>query len=360
VRVAFHAGQLLQSVPGGIARYELALLRHLPRDGVDVVAFAAGRRPEGVAPHVPWIDLGFPHGSVRYELWHRARRPVVRLDVDVVHAPSLAVPPTGTTPLVVTVHDIAFARYPELTTRRGVSFHMRGLELARRHAAVVVAISDFTRHELATQGFDATRVHVARSGIDPPIERDDAEVDAAVSSLGVARPYVLFVGTVEPRKDIPTAVAAVDKLRARHPDLELVLVGPPGWGEVDGLDRPYVRRLGRQPWALLDALYRRAAVCCIPSRYEGFGLPVLEALVRGTPVVTTTGSALAEVAGDAALLFEPGDVGACVAALDSVLDDIEVRDRLARDGPARARTFTWQAAADSYIDAYRSAHTRRS
>jgi glycosyltransferase involved in cell wall biosynthesis len=358
VRVAFHAGQLLQPVPGGIGRYERALLAHLPREGVEVVAFAAGRRPATVAPHVPWIDLGRPHGSLRYELWHRVRRPVLRVDADVVHAPSLAVPPTGSTPLVVTVHDVAFARVPNLTTARGVRFHMRGLELARRHAAVVVAISDFTRRELLTQGFDSSRVHVARSGIDAPVERDDAEIDDAVTAVGVEAPYVLSVGTVEPRKDFPTAVAAVRDARQHHPNLSLVIVGPPGWGEVTGLDEPFVRVLGRQPWNVLDALYRRAAVCCLPSRYEGFGLPALEALARGTPVVTTTGSALEEVVDDAALLFAPGDVDACAHAIRRVLDDDEVDASLRRAGRIRANEFSWHNAADAYVDAYQSALER--
>jgi glycosyltransferase involved in cell wall biosynthesis len=352
VRVGFHAGQLLQPVPGGIGRYQRALLAHLPDAGVDVVAFAAGGRPRGVDPRVPWIDLGLPHGSVRYEAWHRVGRPLVRLDVDLVHAPSLAVPPVGRTPLVVTVHDVAFARIPDLTTRRGVRFHERGLALARRHAAVVVAISEFTRFELLQQGFPPERVMVARSGVEPPMARTDDDIDQAVASAGVRAPYVLSVGTVEPRKDLPTAVAAVGKLRARHPEVTLVLVGPDGWGDVDGLDAPYVRRLGAQPWHTLDALYRRAAVCCLPSRYEGLGLPALEALDRGAPVVTTTGSALEEVVGGAALLFAPGDVDTCAAAIERILDDAELRDALRRRGPQQAAAYRWNDTAADYVQAY--------
>jgi glycosyltransferase involved in cell wall biosynthesis len=301
------------------------------------------------------MDLGWPHGSVRYELWHRLQRPIVRVKADVVHAPSLAVPPTGNIPLVVTVHDVAFARYPNLTTARGVRFHMRGLALARRHAAVVVAISDFTREELLAHGFDERRLRVARSGIDPPTERDDAEIDATVARAGIDTPYVLSVGTQEPRKDFPTAAAAVAKVRARHPELSLVIVGPAGWGDIKGLDEPFVHVLGRQPWHVLDALYRRASVCCIPSRYEGFGLPALEALVRGVPVVTTTGSSLEEVVGDAGLLFRAGDVDACADAIAKVLDDATLDAELRRAGRARAAQFTWKSAADAYVDAYQSA-----
>ena len=131
LKIACHAGQLLQPVPGGIGRYTHSLLRVLPTLDLDVVAFAAGARPSGVPRRVDWVDLGFPHGSVRYECWHRFRRPFVSLDADVVHAPSLAVPPVRDAALVVTVHDIAFLRVPHVTTRRGVELSPAG---ARRGA----------------------------------------------------------------------------------------------------------------------------------------------------------------------------------------------------------------------------------
>src|SRR6266513_2199001 len=148
MKVAFHAGQLLQPVPGGIGRYVRAMLARLGDVGVDPIAFAAGARPAGLAQRVPWIDLGSPHGSVRYEMWHRFRRPAVRLPADIVHAPSLAVPPAGPIPLVVPVHDISFRRIPQVTTPRGVRFHTRGLDVARRDATLIIVPSAFTRQEL--------------------------------------------------------------------------------------------------------------------------------------------------------------------------------------------------------------------
>ena len=157
MRAAVHAGQLHQPVPGGIGLYITALVARLPAFGVEPVAFAAGSRPRTIPAAVPWIDLGPPHGSVRYELWHRTRRPVVRIDADVVHAPSLAIPPVRKLPLVVTVHDIAFMRFPDGTTRRGVSFHRRGLEIARREATLVLSPSTFTRGELDTRRIRARR-----------------------------------------------------------------------------------------------------------------------------------------------------------------------------------------------------------
>jgi glycosyltransferase involved in cell wall biosynthesis len=355
MNVALHAGQLLQPVPGGVGRYVRALLRHLPRAGVDVDAFAAGALPRNLTGSVRWRDLGWPRGSLRYEAWHRLRRPPVRAPGDLVHAPSLAVPPRGDRPLVVTVHDIAFIRYPEVTTARGVQFHQRGLELTERDADVVITPSSFTRDELLREGFDAWRVHVAPLGVDPPPPRPDEHVDAVLAALDLRDPFVLTVGTVEPRKNLPALVDAFELARRSHPDLVLVIVGPEGWGTADGLERPGVRRLGALPWVAVDALYRRASVCALVSHYEGFGLPALEALARGAPLVCSDGSALGEVVGDAALRVDPRDTEAIASALTRVLDDHELEADLRRRGPLRARQFTWERCAAVHAHVYATA-----
>jgi glycosyltransferase involved in cell wall biosynthesis len=381
VKVAIHAGQLDQPVPGGIGRYVEGLLRHLPGIGVEVERFSAGR----------W----------RYEAWHRFRRPMVRIPGDLVHAPSLAVPPPGRRPLVVTVHDLAFRTHPECFPARGRAFHERGLALARAEAAAVVVPSAATAAELRDAGFEAARIHVAHHGIELPPRDAPATPgpgfpaasmnpmqqmhphwqpaegptggaagtgggagltagtggDQGPSVLGLEPgSYLLFVGTVEPRKGIDVLLAAHGALRRHgHPDLRLVVAGPPGWGATPPLDGPGIVAPGRVDEHTLDALYRGAAALVVPSRSEGFGLPALEAMARGRPVVASDAGALPEVVGDAGVLVPPGDPDALAGALDRLLGDEKEADSLGTAGRQRAATFTWSACTAAHLAAYHAA-----
>jgi glycosyltransferase involved in cell wall biosynthesis len=352
VRAAVHVGQLLQPVPGGIGRYVRNLVEALPAAGVDVQAFAAGPAPEGIAPYP---DLGQPSGPVRDEAWHRFRRPVVKVPGDLVHATSLAVAPAGKRPLVVTVHDLVFLRQPEHLTSRGVSFHRRGLGIARREAAAIVVPTEFGRDDLVSEGFDPDRVHVAHHGVEQPGDADPAVVGAVLEWLGVRPPFLLLVGTIEPRKGVGDALEAHAALRARRPDLGLVLAGPRGWGEVPELDRPGVIATGGIGDRELDALYRTATALVLPERYSGFGLPVVEAMARGCPVVTSDAACLPEVVGAGGLTTPVGDADALAAALAPIVDDESHRAELVARALARAADFTWERSARAHRAAYQAA-----
>lgn len=352
-RVLLHAGQLLQPVPGGIGRYVRALAQGLPASGIEVVPFAAGSLGGAFDGQSPTVDLGFPSGRLRYELWHRFRRPTLRINADIVHAPSLAIPPAGKHPLIVTIHDVAFLRYPEHFTRHGRSFHQRGLDIARREAEVIVAPSNFSADEIKTAGFEDDRVRVIPHGIDLPGPGNDEEVGKVLRALRLPERYVLFVGTLEPRKGLPLLLDAFASLRTRRTDVSLVVVGPSGWGDEPDLKQPGVHALGAINDQELDAVYRGASLLAYLSSYEGFGLPPVEAMSRGCPVVTSNAGSLPEVVGDAAMLTPNGDLDALVSSIGTVLDDDQLRAELIDKGHERAQQLTWERTVAAHADLYR-------
>ncbi|MGH2684041.1 MAG: glycosyltransferase family 4 protein, partial [Actinomycetota bacterium] len=297
-RVAMTLEQCWHRVPGGTAVAALAVARAI-RDGhhdVDLVG-VAGRHaqppPPPYTPTIPYEQLAL-RSPWLYEAWHYARRPAVERatgPVDVVHATTLAIPPTRAA-LVVTIHDLAFLHQPDHFTRHGLRFFGRGLALARRHADLVLCSSQATLDDCSVNGFAADRLRLAPLGVDA-VPADPERAEAMRRRHGR---YVLWSGTIEPRKNLPRLLAAFEQLAPAHPDLRLVLAGPAGWHEDLGTPGPRVTTVGFVPDDELRALYAGAAVYCYPSLLEGFGLPVLEAMVQGTPVVTASGTSTAELA----------------------------------------------------------------
>lgn len=356
--VAFTAEQLWQPTPGGSGTYVVELggaLSALP--GVDVVGLAArhgGPPPPDWTAGFPVRHAGLPRTAL-YEAWNRAGRPRAERVVpgaDLVHATTWAVPPTRR-PLVVTVHDLAFLAEPGHFTRRGNAWFRRALDRVRADADAVIVPSRTTAQDCIDAGFPAARVHVVPHGARVP-EVTEQDVAGLRRHHGVPSRYVLWCGTLEPRKNLRTLLRAYAAARPRLGDVDLVLVGPTGWGDLDLADVPTagVRVLGRLDRPALHAAYAGATAFAFPSIREGFGLPVLEAMSHGVPVVTSAGTACAEVAGDAALLRDPTDVAgwadALVEATGTAHADLVAASR------RRARGFSWASAAEATLEIYRT------
>lgn len=313
-----------------------------------------------------------------YDLWHVAHTAGPQSwsrrlrDVDVVHAPSLAVPPVRrSTALVVTVHDTAHERFPEMYPRRGLRFHRRGLRVARDHADAVICPSAAAADDVARfGGIGRDRIHVVHHGADT-VDVSPAMVEGTRRRHGVgAGPYVLWVGTLEPRKNLPLLLDSFEHLvhsGTAPEELRLVLVGPRGWLDTASTVARHARRLGDRlvttghvSHADLHALYDGAEVFAFPSTHEGFGLPVVEAMSHGTPVVCSGDAAVREVAGGAARVVDSADAEAWAAAMAAVLGDAAARARLRDAGVARARHFDWTRCADETVAVYHAALAARS
>jgi glycosyltransferase involved in cell wall biosynthesis len=364
VRVAVALEQCWHEVPGGTARAAIDQIAAVAATGeVELVGVAARHRhppPEPWVPPIPVKSLRIPR-LLMYEGWHHLGWPHVEDAtgrVDVIHATGVAVPPR-TVPLVVTVHDLAVLHDEGSFTRRGTSFMRRALELTRRTADLVLCSSRATLDDCVANDFDPARLRLVPLGVS--VERATAaDVERVRATYRLPERYVVFVGTREPRKNL-TGLLEAFRLLDRGGEVGLVLVGPDGWGDhgTSGTARGTiagVRALGFVPQEDLAALYAGAEVSCYPSLLEGFGLPVLESMAQGTPVVTSTGTATEElVAGGGGLAVDPRSPQAIADALARLLDDPAEAEAMGREGMEIAAAYTWERTARLTIDAYREA-----
>lgn len=303
-------------------------------------------------------------------LWHRARLPLPvetwTGPLDLFHATDFVLPPVRrATRTLLTVHDLSFVRAPESASPRLKAYLDAVVPRSVRRADHVLADSQATKDDLmALYGTPAAKITVLLSGVDtrfrPVIDGDTRKAVRERYGLG-DWPFLFTIGTVQPRKNYTRLCEALVRLREPFPDLHLVIAGGRGWLEgpiyraVDRLGlRERVHFIGFAADADLPALYSMAEAVPYVSLYEGFGIPVLEAMACGAPVIASNRSSIPEVAGDAALLVDPLDVEAIADALRRVLESPTLRASLVEEGRAQAARFTWENAARTLVDTYRT------
>ncbi|MCS7284049.1 MAG: glycosyltransferase family 1 protein [Anaerolineae bacterium] len=367
LHVALNA-QLLSGDPSyrsaGVHQYIYRLLLHLPHAGCRVTAFVGPSA--GLPRAVCAIRTRWPtHRPLVRVLWEQFAQPLLLREVnaDLVHGPVYVVPLGTSIPAVVTVHDLSFLRFPRFFRPANRLYLRLFTYLSVHRARRVLAVSAYTARETEQLlGVRREKIRVVYHGVDPvfrPLRPH--EVAAFRARHGLPDRFVLYVGTLEPRKNLVRLVQAVARLsEADRPFL--VLAGARGWYDeeifatVERLNlKDRVLFPGYIPNEQLPLWYNAAQAFAYPSLYEGFGMPVLEALACGTPVLTSTASALPEAAGDGALLVDPTDVGAIADGLHRLLTDEALREELRERGLAHAARFSWARTAAETVALYREA-----
>lgn len=363
LRVALDATPLLGQRTG-IGQYVGELLPALcRREELHLSAYAMTWRGRGqlrrvVVHGVDTHERPMPARPMR-EVWRRADMPPVEWWVggqDVVHGTNFVVPPARRAAEVVTVHDLTSIRFPDMCTPDVLQYP----EMVRRavaRGAWVHTPSRFVAEEVV-EHFDVPPDRVV------PVAHGIPAESAVPSPVPlVSPPYVLAIATIEPRKDLPSLVVAFDRLARDHADLRLVVAGPDGWGTeayeaavASAAHRDRIVRLGYVDNSQKATLLAHALMFAFPSVYEGFGLPPVEAMRLGVPVVATGGGSLPEILGDAASLVPVGDVDGLATAIERVIEDVAFRAELTRRGRERASLYTWDACALAMSDLYRLAH----
>lgn len=350
MRVAYTFEHCWHRVPGGtgISAIEVAKeLRHI--EGLDLIGVAGRhRRPptEGFMPPIKVAALPFG-GPILYEMWTRFRWPKVESvieDLQLVHSTTI-LPPATDLPLVVTIHDLAFIRHPEFFTARGNKMFTRSLNILQDRASLLLCSSMSTYRDCLYAGFEEWRLRHVPLGVTTH-EITDADRARVRETYSLPDDYVLFVGTLEPRKNLARLVEALSSIDNAPP---LVIVGMEGWGDEAPLAGHDIRFTGFVPSQDLPALYNMCSVFAFPSIMEGYGLPVIEAMAHGAPVVTSRGTSTEEVAGGAAVLVDPLDVASIASGIREAL---AARDAWSSRSLDRAAQVPWSETARATFSAY--------
>jgi glycosyltransferase involved in cell wall biosynthesis len=359
---------------GRLVRNQVLALAEVDHDNDYRLVYARPNR--GTAPQFPRarnfarreFSLGERWLTI---LWHRAKLPVpadwLSGPVDLYHCPDFVLPPLRHARGILTVHDLAFLMRPDCADSRLRAYLEEVVPRSVRRADFIIADSENTRNDLVVLlGVRPSSVAVVPGGVEERFTRvtDSEQLEKARRKLGVdAAPFILAIGVIEPRKNLNRLMDAFAVLKERGkvaPDLKLVLAGGKGWLYDDIFEhhanspvRGDILLPGFVSDDLLPAIYSAAEALAFPSLYEGFGLPLLEAMACGTPVVASRASCLPEVAEGAALLIDPTNVEGLTGALELVLLDADLRARLVAHGRERAAEYTWTRAAEQLLGVYR-------
>jgi len=303
------------------------------------------------------------HPALRL-IWEQVALPTIvrRAEIDLLHSPHYTMPLSHPVPSVVTFHDMTFYLRPEMHTSVKRAFFPWMMKHSSKRADRIVTDSENTRRDLIRiLGVAAEKVVTIHLGYLPifrPIE-DDGELEAIREKYALPEKFVLYVGAVEPRKNLPLLLKAFEKLAQRENSLHLVIAGGLGWLYEDVLtliesmeSRDRVIRVGHVPYTDLPAFYNLANVFVYPSVYEGFGLPPLESMACGTPVITSNISSMPEFVGEAGILIPPNDEGALLMALQLILRDDALHQKLSEEAPKQAAHFTWKHTAEKTLQVY--------
>jgi glycosyltransferase involved in cell wall biosynthesis len=366
MRIAFDGTTL---TPGrtGVGYYTQHLLQHLAREvehSGDELIVLSNQPIDSTIPLPPHVRV---HDRLRFPLrigWLQALASHVLRDVgaDVAHFTNGMLPMRAPVATVVTIHDMSLRLFPQCHPLRRRLINRPLIGVAARRADAIVTPSDSARCDLLRfHRVAPDRVTVVHEAAGPRFmpERDRARLDAVRDRYHLPAPFCLYVGTIEPRKNLTRLVDAFCAARAAGTPHHLVCVGPYGWASRDlgaridrlGL-RSVVRFIGYAPAADLPLIYNASEFFVFPSLYEGFGLPVVEAMACGTPVITSNTSSLGEIANGAAITVDPEDTGALAEAIHRLSYDRALRDRLADRGRARAGTFSWERTARAMLSVY--------
>ncbi|MBO9358370.1 MAG: glycosyltransferase family 4 protein [Thermomicrobium sp.] len=355
--------------PAGIGRYTRELVRALAEQAHFDIVLWHGRtsspRPRPSSPRIHYRQMPFSERWLT-RLWYRLRIPFP-IDpligpVDVVHGTDFLVPQARCA-RVATVHDVSFLLVPELGHPRLVSFLRAVVPRMLRTADALITVSESVQQDLLRLYRVAPdRVYAIPHGVAFPfVPHQPQHARPVIASLGIREPYVIAVGTVEPRKGYPVLLQAVERAAENIPDLQLVIVGATGWlaepierALEEAQQRGRVFRLRRISDQTLAALYSAAAAFVTASFYEGFNFPLLEALACGAPAIATDIPVHREVAGNAALFVRSGDVDSLAEAMISLLTDTTLARRLQQAGPQQASRFSWHKSAEQHIAVYRA------